>query len=140
MNSTDTAYNFGQFGSTFLKGDGAKLLLNGATAKYYVCAVQMITDVQFQALESLDGGVDMGMGDTAFIGTETLAIDTMWNKTADTDTTIETNDDSDPITTSDTFPGGITIYGMWDNVELHSGSAIVYVAPRPDYRTRAASA
>jgi len=139
MNSTDTAYNFGQFGSTFLKGDGAKLLLNGDTSKYYICAVQMITDVQFQALESLDGGVGIGMGDTAFAGTETLAIDTMWNKTADTDTTAETNDDSDPITTSDTFPGGITIYGMWDNVELHSGSAIAYVAPRPDYRTRAAS-
>ena len=140
MNSTDTAYNFGQFGSTFLKGDGAKLLLNGATAKYYVCAIQMLTDVQFEALESLDGGVGMGMGDTAFVGTEVLAIDTMWNKTAGTDTTNETDEDSDAIANADIFPKGITIYGMWDNVELHAGSAIAYVAPRPDYRTRAASA
>ena len=136
FNSTATAYNFGQFGSTFLKGDGAKLLLTASTAKYYVCAITMITDVAFQTLESLDGGVNMGMGDTAFVGTETLAIDTMWNAAA-ADTTAETDEDSDPIATADTFPKGVTIYGMWDNVELHSGSAIVYVAPRPDYRTRA---
>lgn len=136
QNSTEVAYGFGQFGSTFLKGDGAKLLLTAATAKYYVCAITMVTDVAFQALESLDGGVNMGMGDTAFVGTETLAIDTMWNAAA-ADTTAETNEDSDPIATSDVFPKGVTIYGMWDNVELHSGSAIVYVAPRPDYRNRA---
>ena len=119
------------------KSYGAKLLLTASTAKYYVCAITMITDVAFQALESLDGGVRMGMGDTAFVGTDVLALDTMWNTTADTDTTAETNDDADPITTSDTFPKGVTIYGMWDNVELHSGSAVVYVAPRPDYRNRA---
>ena len=90
LNSTDVAYSFGQFGSTFLKGDGAKLLLTASTAKYYVCAITMITDVTFQTLESLDGGVNMGMGDTAFVGTETLAIDTMWNAAA-ADTTAETN-------------------------------------------------
>ena len=137
QNSTDVAYGFGQFGSTFLKGDGAQVLLTASTAKYYVCAITMITDVTFQALESLDGGVNMGMGDTAFVGTDVLALDTMWNTTADTDTTAETNDDADAIGTSDTFPKGVTIYGMWDNVELNSGSAVVYVAPRPDYRTRA---
>tara|TARA_R100001594_G_scaffold75913_1_gene110684 strand:- start:1091 stop:1507 length:417 start_codon:yes stop_codon:yes gene_type:complete len=136
INSTDVAYNFGQFGSTFLKGDGAKLLLTASTAKYYVCAITMITDVAFQALESLDGGVNMGMGDTAFVGTDVLAIDTMWNAAA-ADTTNETNEDADAIATADVFPKGVTIYGMWDNVELHSGSAVVYVAPRPDYRTRA---
>ena len=137
QNSTDVAYGFGQFGSTFLKGDGAKLLLTASTAKYYVCAITMITDVTFQALESLDGGVNMGMGATAFVGTDVLALDTMWNTTAETDTTAETNDDADAIGTSDTFPKGVTIYGMWDNVELNSGSVVVYVAPRPDYRTRA---
>ena len=48
QNSTNVAYSFGQFGSTFLKGDGAKLLLTASTAKYYVCAITMITDVAFQ--------------------------------------------------------------------------------------------
>ena len=136
QNSTEVTYGFGQFGSTFLKGDGAQLLLTASTAKYYVCAITMVTDVAFQALESLDGGVNMGMGDTAFVGTDVLAIDSHWNAAA-ADTTAETNEDADPITTADTFPKGLTIYGMWDNVELHSGSAIVYVAPRPDYHNRA---
>ena len=136
QNSTNVAYSFGQFGSTFLKGDGAKLLLTASTAKYYVCAITMVTDVAFDKLESLDGGVNMGMGDTAFVGTDVLAIDSHWNAAA-ADTTAETNEDADPITTSDVFPKGVTIYGMWDNVELHSGSAVVYVAPRPDYRNRA---
>ena len=136
QNSTEVAYGFGQFGSTFLKGDGAKLLLTASTAKYYVCAITMITDVTFQALESLDGGVNMGMGDTAFVGTDVLAVDTMCNAAA-ADTTAETNEDADAIATADTFPKGVTIYGMWDNVELNSGSAVVNVAPRPDYRTRA---
>ena len=136
QNSTEVAYGFGQFGSTFLKGNGAKLLLTAATAKYYVCAITMITDVAFQALESLDGGVNMGMGDTAFVGTDVLAVDTMWNA-ATVDTTAETDEDADPITTADVFPKGVTVYGMWDNVELHSGSVVVYVAPRPDYRDRA---
>ena len=96
----------------------------------------MVTDVAFQALESLDGGVNMGMGDTAFVGTDVLAIDSHWNAAA-ADTTAETNEDADAIATADIFPAGVTIYGMWDNVELHSGSAVVYVAPRPDYRNRA---
>ena len=136
QNSTQVAYAFGQFGSTFLKGDGAKLLLTASTAKYYISAITMVTDVTFQALETLDGGVNMGMGDTAFVGTDVLAVDTMWNATA-ADTTNESNEDADAIATADTFPKGVTIYGMWDNVELNSGSAVVYVAPRPDYRNRA---
>ena len=111
-------------------------MLTAPTAKYYVCAIQFITATTFTALESLDGGVDMGMGDTAFVGTDTLAIDSHWNAAA-ADTTSETDEDSDPITSSDTFPVGLTIYGMWDNVTLDSGSCIVYVAPRPDYRDRA---
>jgi len=136
QNSTDVAYGFGQFGSTFLKGDGAKLLLTASTAKYYVCAISMVTDVAFQALENLDGGARLAMPNTSFVSTEAMPVDTDWNAAA-ADTTAETNEDSDPVTTSDTFPKGMTIYGMWDNVELHSGSAIVYVAPRPDYRNRA---
>ena len=136
QNSTDVAYGFGQFGSTFLKGDGAKLLLTATTAKYYVCAITMVTDVSFQALENLDGGLKLGMPNTSFASTEAMAVDTDWNAAA-ADTTAESNEDSDPIATADVFPKGMTIYGMWDNVELNSGSCIAYVAPRPDYRTRA---
>jgi hypothetical protein len=48
MNSTDTAYNFGMFGSTYLTGDGAKLLLTASTAKYYVCAITITEAATFQ--------------------------------------------------------------------------------------------
>jgi hypothetical protein len=138
QNSTEVAYGFGQFGSTYLTGDGAKLLLTAATAKYYVCAITMTEDVTFQALEVLDGGVNLGMGDTYFVATDgPYTLDTDWAGTAATDTTAETDEDSDQVTTSHTFPKGITIYGMWDNVELNSGACIVYVAPRHDYIDRA---
>ena len=142
LNSTEIPYQFGQFGSTFLTGDGAKLVLTASTAKYYINAIQFITATQFQALESLDAGVDLGMGNTHFISTEAGTVDTDWaGKTvSDNSVTAETDDNADPIAvggSGTTFPAGMTIYGMWDNVELHAGSCIVYVAPRPDYRTRA---
>ncbi len=136
QNSTEVAYGFGQFGSTLLKGSGAKLLLTASTAKYYVCAITMLEDSTFTRLGSLDGGIGMGMGNTAFVGTDVIAIDTEWNAAA-ADTTNETNEDADAVTTSDVFPKGITIYGMWDEVSVNGGMMIVYVAPRPDYRNRA---
>ena len=137
LNSTDTAWNFGQFGSTYLTGDGAKLLLNTSTAKYYVCAITVTEDATFQALEVLDGGVDLGMGDTYFVATDgPYPLDTTWHG-AGTDTTNEGSNDSDQVTTSHEFPAGITLYGMWDNVELNGGAVVCYVAPRPDYRNRA---
>ena len=132
-----TEYGFGQHGSTYLTGDGAKLLLTASTAKYYICAITMTEDVTFQALEVLDGGVQMGMGNTYCVATDgPFTLDTDWNATA-ADTTAEANEDSDQVTTAHTFPRGITIYGFWDNVELNSGACIVYVAPRPDYHKRA---
>mgnify|MGYP003658964680 CR=1 FL=1 len=138
QNSTEVAYQFGQFGSTYLTGDGAKLLLTAATAKYYVCAITMTEATKFQALEVLEGGVDLGMGDTYFVATDgPYTLDTDWAGTTGTETTAETNEDSDQVTTSHVFPSGITIYGMWDNVELHEGACIVYVAPRHDYMHRA---
>ena len=137
QNSTEVAYGFGQFGSTYLTGDGAKLLLTASTAKYYVCAISCTEDTTFQALEVLDGGVDLGMGDTYFVATDgPHPLDTAWNAAA-ADTTAETNEDSDQITTAHVFPKGITLYGMWDFVQLNSGAVVCYVAPRPDYKNRA---
>jgi hypothetical protein len=138
QNSTEVAYGFGQFGSTYLTGDGAKLLLTASTAKYYVCAISCTEDTTFQALEVLDGGVDLGMGNTYFVATDgPYPLDTDWHGAATADTTNETNEDSDQITTAHVFPKGITLYGMWDNVELNTGAVVCYVAPRPDYKDRA---
>lgn len=133
INSTEVAYSFGQFGSTYITGDGAKVDLSGAASKYYVCAITMLEDTTFEDLEILDGGSGFGTGSTACVSDDTIDLDAAWGAvTGETDVKL-----SDPITTSVSFPEGITIYGMWDNVELHTGGCIVYVAPRPDYRSRA---
>ena len=144
LNSTEIPYQFGQFGSTFLSGDGSKLDLSDdgvdpPVAKYYINAIQFITATQFQKLEVLDGGVDLGLGNTHFVSTEDTAevgvIDTDWGAVTNLG-----DNDAKPIVaggSGTTFPVGMTIYGMWDNVELHAGSCILYVAPRPDYRARA---
>ena len=133
QNSTEVAYGFGQFGSTYLTGDGGKLDLDGASAKYYVCAITMTEDVTFQTLGILDAGVDLGMGNTHFVSTEdTQTLDADWGAVTDAG-----DDDGKVVTTSHTFPKGVTIYGMYDFVELNGGACICYVAPRPDYRNRA---
>ena len=142
MNSTDTAYNFGMFGSTFMSGDGAILNLTGSTAKYYVCAITCLTDVRFggSGLGILDAGPNNGIGTTHFASQEdTQTLDTDWGavtNAADNDSDLVVLDGSGTL-----FPKGITIYGMYDYIELHSGDVICYVAPRPDYkeRTRAAA-
>ena len=140
LNSTEIPYQFGQFGSTFLSGDGSILDLTGASAKYYVNAISFITATQFgstaaSGLQILDGGVDLGLGNTHFISTEdTQTLDDDWGAATDA------GDNDGKVIVADgsgtTFPAGMTIYGMWDNVELHAGECIVYVAPRPDYHTR----
>ena len=133
INSTSVPFLMGQFGSTYITGDGAKVDLSGATSKYYICAITMTEASTFEDLETLDGGVDLGMGNTAFASDDVIDLDAAWGAVTDE----VGNKNSDAVTTSHSFPAGITIYGMWDNVELNSGACIVYVAPRPDYRTRA---
>ena len=139
INSTEVAYGFGQFGSTLLKGDNKKLLMTASTAKYYACAITMLEDTTFEALEVLDGGVNLGMGNTYFVATDgPFELDKHWNGNHDEDTTVEGNENHLAVDIYTVFPKGITMYGMWDNVELNSGSCIVYIAPRHDYRNRAA--
>jgi hypothetical protein len=133
QNSTEVAYGFGQFGSTYLTGDGAKLDLDGTAAKYYINAITFTEDTTFQTLGILDAGVQLGLGTTHFVSTEdTQKLDTDWGAVTDA-----ADDDGKVVTTSHTFPKGVTLYGMYDFVELNSGACIVYVAPRPDYRNRA---
>ena len=55
INSTDTAWGFQQFGSTYLSGNGSILDLRGATSKYYVCAITVVTTMNIEELHILDG-------------------------------------------------------------------------------------
>jgi hypothetical protein len=139
LNSTATAYNFGQFGSTFLSGDGAILDLTGAAAKYYVCAITIVANAKFggNGLGILDAGKGLGFANTHFASNEdTQTLDADWGAVTNAG-----DNDSDLIILDDTgteFPAGMTLYGMYDYVELHAGDVICYVAPRHDYITRSA--
>jgi len=116
-------------GSTFLSGDGAQLNLTGANAKYFICAITVTASATFEVLQTLNGGVNLGMGDTHFVSTDTATdqtLDTDWGATTD-----DSGDDAQLITSSDTVAAGVTMYGMWDNVELNGGGIICYVAPIP---------
>jgi hypothetical protein len=118
-------------GSTFLSGNGAQLDLTGATAKYYVCAITITSNATFETLETLDGGEKLGLGDTHFASTDTATsqtLDTDWGAVTD-----DSANDAQLITNSDTIAAGVTIFGMYDKVELNSGACICHVAPRPDY-------
>ena len=112
--------SFGQYGSVYLTGDGAQLDLNGATANRFIIAITMIEDVTFQHIQTLDG----------VVGSITTSTDEDASGEAFGAITNESTDtDMDTITTSHTFPKGITIYGQWDFAELNSGSCICYLAP-----------
>ena len=116
LNSTEIPYEFGQFGSTFLSGNGSILDLTGASAKYYVNAISFITATQFgstaaSGLQALDGGVDLGLGNTHFISTEdTQTLDDDWGAATDA------GDNDGKVIVADgsgtTFPAGMTIYGI----------------------------
>ena len=112
--------SFGQYGSVYLTGDGAQLDLNGATANRFIIAITMIEDVTFQEIQTLDG----------VVGSITTSTDEDASGDAFGAITNESTDtDMDTITTSHTFPKGISIYGQWDFAELNSGSCICYLAP-----------
>ena len=83
QNSTEVAYGFGQFGNTYLTGDGAKLDLSGANAKYYICAVTVTEAVTFEEIRYLDlgqgPGKGLGMGTTHWLSDDdTQTLDTDW--------------------------------------------------------------
>ena len=70
-------------------------------------AITMIEDTTFTTLVSAEGA------GVTFIGT-TLS-------------TAGTGSGSDAITTSDTFPAGVTIYGRWNSITLNGGSIVAYI-------------
>ena len=112
--------SFGQFGSVYLNGDGAKLDLNSTTANRFIIAITMLADVTFEDIQTLDGVVSSitDVSDELDVGGSFGAV-----------TSESTTSDMDEIATTHTFPKGITIYGKWDYLELNGGSCICYLAP-----------
>ena len=121
MNTDDLfKASFGQFGSVYLTGDGALLDLDGSSANRFIIAITMLSDVTFEKMQTLDGLVSSITSSTDEDDSGD-AFGALTNESTDTD--------MDTITTSHTFPKGITIYGKWDYIELNSGACICYLAP-----------
>lgn len=116
--------SLGQYGSSFLTGDGGAdgtCDLNGDSATRYVYAITFLASTRFQALENLGGEVGS-------ISTVTAENDhdhaTEGFGAAGNATDIVAGGSGTQ------FPQGITIYGRWDYVELHEGSCICMFAPK----------
>tara|TARA_R110002020_G_scaffold70653_1_gene183299 strand:+ start:887 stop:1255 length:369 start_codon:yes stop_codon:yes gene_type:complete len=116
-NNTDL-YNatLGQYGSSFITGDGAIVDLNGDTATMFVIAITMLADTTFQNLQNYKGQI----GSISTVTAEN-----------DHDARFGAAGNATDITTSHTFPKGVTIFGKWDFVELNSGTCVCYFAPQP---------
>ena len=112
--------SFGQFGSVYLTGDGALLDLDGSSANRFIMAVTFFEDTTLQTITTLDGVI----GSISTDDTNETQIDDAFGAV-----TNHGDDDATQITTSHTFPKGITIYGKWDFIELNSGSCLCYLAP-----------
>lgn len=116
-NNTDL-YNatLGQYGSSFITGDGGTVRLNGSSATMYVIAITMLADTTFENLQNYKGQI----GSISTVTAEN-----------DHDAKFGAADNATDITTSHTFPKGVTIFGKWDLVELNSGTCVCYFAPQP---------
>ena len=112
--------SFGQFGSVYLTGDGAKIDLNGSTANRFIISITMLEDTTFEDIQTLDGVVSS----ITDVSTELDVGGTFGAVTNES-----TTSDQETITTSHIFPKGVTIYGKWDYLELNGGSCICYLAP-----------
>ncbi len=116
--ATFNMFSTGQFGSSLLNGDGDIVDLNGGSATRYVGAITMLADTTFQNLQTLNGEI----GSISTVTAEN-------NHDSATGGFGEAGNATD-VTTSITFPKGVTIYGRWDFVELNSGTCVCYYAPR----------
>jgi len=125
INSTDTAYGFGQLGSVFNDGTAA---MAPPTGKVFV-AITMITDTTFDTSAGLVADNDSANG-LEYIGTVFAR---------DTDGTVNdaAHDESSSTATlgsggiavevTNTFAAGITIYGRWTSINPAGGHIIAYI-------------
>ena len=119
VNDLKTVPGLGDFGSCYITGDGQKVDLTGASATAYVCAIYIMTaDTKFQALENLNGD----LRNISTVTAENVRVAQFGAATNSTDLGVGGS--------SKGFPLGQWLYGKWDNVELHAGSCICYLAPR----------
>ena len=107
---------FGQYGSSYLNGDGDLIDLTSST-KVFICAITMCEDTTFQKLENLGGDI------------RSISTVTAENDHDHSTGGFGASANSTDVANTHTFKTGVTIYGKWDHVELNSGGCICYYAP-----------
>ena len=112
--------SLGQYGSTYLDGDGDLIDLSGSSATRYVCSITFLEDTQFHDLEALGGEIGSFSTVTAENDLD-HATDGIGASGNGTDLSVDAS--------GQVFPKGVTVFGRWDKVELHSGACICYFAP-----------
>ena len=118
VNDLKTIPGLGDFGSCYITGDGQKVDLDGGSATAYVCAIYVVTAVKFQVLANTNGDVR----NISTITAENVRTTQFGAATESTDLGTGAGGVE--------WPAGTWLYGKWDNVELHAGSCICYLAPR----------
>jgi len=116
---------FGQMGSVF--ADSANGRITPPTNRVFI-AITFVTDTQLETLGTNAGGLTADTSNDAveFIGTDVAA----HNATAGSGETTITGGGGVIVDGSNTFPGGLTIFGRWTSVEIgagKTGSLIAYI-------------
>jgi len=123
INSTDTAYAFGQLGSVYTTASSEEI--NPPTNKVFV-AVTMLSDTIFDDAGGLVADIPLS-GSDQYIGTEQPAHDlAAAGETTDEGTgglIIGGTTEADAVT----FPKGVTIYGRWTEIDVYSGAVVAYI-------------
>ena len=98
INSTDTAYSFGQLGSGFVDTTGAFTPPSGKV----IVAITFLADTNLASLVA-----DTAQGnDAAFFGTAAAVTGN--------------GSGADAVSSTQKFPKGLTIYGRWTSVTLNA--------------------
>ena len=132
INSTEVSYGFGQLGSAYTTASSDAI--TPPTGKVFV-AITMLADTIFDDAGGLVAERAVVTGSAAtdtstqtgdiYIGTEQPAND-LATATTDEGTgglIIGGSSEADAVT----FPKGITIYGRFTEIDVHSGSVIAYI-------------
>ena len=134
INSTEVSYGFGQLGSAYTTASSDAI--KPPTNKVFV-AVTMLSDTIFDDTGGLVAerqlvsaatatGTSTVTGDV-YIGTEQPAHDLAdGSETTDEGSgglIIGGTSEADAVT----FPKGVTIYGRWTEIDVHSGAVIAYI-------------
>ena len=118
INSTDTAYNFGQLGSMYTAASNEAI--SPPTNKVFV-AITMVTACTFDSTGGLIADNDSAGAGLEYIGTEVAA-----HNASDGSETTSTGSEG-LVVDSVAFPAGLTIYGRWTEIDVATGSCVAYI-------------